>query len=208
MNSERIRSLLQFPLYQPIEHPDFAGEPVQLCEERLQQILLALPVPAVSREPRIMADFGCHTGWFCRAFARMGWRTLGVDRSPEWLEVASMLNELLEEDSTVLLPRYKLADVLEVFSTYPAYTLAKCDVALCLSIAMYLFEDPERGWAFFRNVSNYAQIMFLDFGGMYLNRVPFNEHEIGELMIEKTDFQSWRKIGTSDLGRSLFMFTR
>lgn len=152
-----------------------------------------------------MADFGCHTGWFCRAFARMGWRTLGVDRSPEWLEAATELNDLLEDDTTAILPRYALIDVLEVFSIYPDM---KCDVALCLSVAMYLFKEPEKGWAFFRKVSDYAQVMFLDFGGMYLDQVPFNEEEIGELMIEKTNFQSWRKIGTSNLGRSLFMFTR
>lgn len=203
MNSERIRSLVQFPLYQPIEHPDFAGEPVQICEERLRLIFETLGDALQKRG--FMIDFGCHTGWFCRAFARRGWLTVGIDRSPEWLEAASLLNGLVDGEKPK--PRYIIGDALSVFDLNVKREQA-CDVALCLSVAMYLFQDPERGWAFFKHVSETTQTMFFDFGGMYLNRVPFNEHEIGELMIEKTDFQSWRKIGTSNLGRALFMFTR
>jgi SAM-dependent methyltransferase len=206
MNTEKIRGLLQFPLYQPIEHPEFAGEAVQPCEERLKLILDALP-GAVLHPPnpgrRFMVDFGCHTGWFCRAFSRLGWLTVGFDRSPEWLEAASLLNELTEGPK----PRYILADVLSVFDLQTDREPV-CDVALCLSVAMYLFEDPAKGWKFFKNVSESAQRMFFDFGGMYSARVPFNEEELPGLMLKHTAFQSWRKIGASNLERSLFLFER
>jgi len=193
----------------PIEAPEFeqeSREAVQQCAERLQLIMDALPGRLLyppNPGKRFMIDFGCHTGWFCRAFSRLGWLTVGFDRSPEWLEAASLLNELAGEPK----PRYINADVLSIFDL-DTDREPVCDVALCLSVAMYLFENPAKGWEFFKRISETTHTMFFDFGGMYSDRVPFNEESLPALMLEYTDFQSWRKIGTSNLGRSLFIFIR
>lgn len=199
----RIRELLTLPLYQPIEAPEFAYDNEQAqqpCEERFQLILESFGGALPRRG--LMVDFGCNTGWFCREFSRWDWRTIGIDRSPEWLEAAQLLNEEL---AGKLQPAYIQEDVLKVFETEG---IPACNVALCLSVAMYLFDDPAKGWEFFNLVSLAAQIMFFDFGGMYADKVPFTEDEIGELMIANTGFQSWRKLGASINGRSLFVFTR
>lgn len=208
-NDTRVRQLLTFPLYQPIEAPEFSLEnpfALQPCEERLQLIFDALPGHVLYPENpgrRLMVDYGCHTGWFCRAFSKIGWKTVGIDRSPEWLEAASLLNELANDPQ----PRYILDDVLTVFDLEEKPEQA-CDVALCLSVAMYLFAAPERGWKFFKHVSETTQFMFVDFGGMYSNRLPFNEETFPGLMLQHTVFPSWRKLGTSKQGRTLFLFEK
>jgi SAM-dependent methyltransferase len=180
------------PLYQPLEHPDFARCPaLQPCLERWELIHSCL----AANSGRVI-DFGCHTGWFCRQFSRLGWEAMGIERSADLVEIARSMEEFAGERK----PSYFVGDLLKL-------PLPPCDVALCLSVAMYLFDDRAKGWEFFDRVSRSATIMFLDFGGMYSNRLPFNESSVGNEMCARTQFVDFRKIGNTLFeNRPLFIF--
>ena len=140
-----------------------------------------------------MMDLGCHTGWFCREFKRAGWQTFGIERAPDWAELARTLDPQGD---------YLTADVFTV-------EFAECDVALCLSLAMYLFDDLERGWELFRRISQAAPLMFLDFGGMYANRLPFTESTVIEQMVGNTLYRDGLLLGrTAFEERPFFLFER
>lgn len=183
-------------LYQPIERADLeASEVKQPCIERLEMITKEL-----GPEVGTLLDLGCHTGWFCRAFARLGWRTVGIDRSEEWLFTARVLNDLVE--GVPHQPYYIQADL----DRPPC--LPQAEVALCLSVAMYLFERGH-GWEFLDKVSRAAPVMFLDFGGMYAHHLPFTEENAIEAILARTEYTRGKLLGHSDFeDRPLFMFTR
>lgn len=175
---------LDFPLYQPIETTEFFHcSAQQPCHERLNMMEPHL------EGTRTMLDIGCHTGWFCRAFTRLGIETIGVDRSPEWSAAAI---ELHPEG------RYLTADVAEI-------QLPKVDVALCLSVAMYFDADL---WPILRKISEAAPKMFFDFGGMYAGNLPFGESDAIEAVTANTAYTEGRLLGRSAIHRPLFMFTR
>lgn len=183
-------------LYQPIEHPDFDKWPVvRACQDRMDLIESDL----VMRGLRLgrMLDLGCHTGWFCRAFAKLGWLAIGFDRSGPWLAVAEAMNRDL---SVSWRPSYQLANIET--SGFP-----RADVALCLSSAMY-FEWPA-GWDLFDRVSRAAPILYLDFGGMYADRLPFTEADVIEQMIARTGYTAGAVLGhTGDEPRPLVVCWR
>lgn len=187
------------PLYQPIEHEEFAlWEVKQKCEERLGTMLRAL-----GSQTGTMVDLGCHTGWFCRAFARLGWDVIGIDRSEAWIYAARVCNALLDEAAPVRPPFYTHSDLETAH-------IPKSDVALCLSVAMYLFEGSrEDGWHFLQKVSRQCKAMFLDFGGMYAHHLPFTEADAIEQIVKVTYYTDGKLIGHSHFeNRPMFMFTR
>lgn len=186
-------------LYQPIEHPRLLDKPVvQPCAERLEMIRLKLLPMSAGR----LLDIGCHTGWFSRAFARRGWSVLGIDRSQDWLSMAKTLNALL--DASVVPPTYRCEDV-QHWPLWPSV-----DVALCLSVAMYLFEDEARGWSTFLQLSRAANKMFMDIGGMYADRLPFDSTDTAEVIgevLDHTHYTHGQLLGYTDFeNRPLFYF--
>ena len=175
---------LDQPLYQPIETPDFFHcSAQQPCQERLN-----IMVPHLEGI-RTLLDVGCHTGWFCRSFSRMGVKTIGIDRSPEWLAAAIELHP--EGD-------YRSGDVADL-------ELPSVDAVLCLSVAMYFGDNSE---SIFWKMSHAARKMVLDFGGQYASSMPFGESDAVEWMLKHTVFTSGVAIGRSAIHRPLFLFTR
>lgn len=191
--------ILARPLYQPIESPELESETaLQPCVERMELMLAVLGDRTGS-----LVDLGCHTGWFCRAFARRGWDVLGIDKSADWVEVARGLNTGSNAENIPWLPAYRVMDLQG--GGFP-----KSDVALCLSVAMYLFqESAEVGWTFLQRVSRCAPLMFFDFGGMYAHHLPFNEATALEHIVANTDYSEGRLLGhTAFESRPFFVFNR
>ena len=182
-------------LYQPIDHPDFEGWPVvRGCRDRFDLILSDLWDRGPARGT--VLDLGCHTGWFCRAFDALGWQAIGFDRSGPWLDVAEALNAGRKTP-----PAYVLEDMQAVDPFPPA------DVALCLSMAMYL--DWPDGWDLFDRVSRAAPILYLDFGGMYADRLPFTETDVIAQLIARTRYTDGAILGhTGDEPRPLVVCWR
>lgn len=182
--------ILQAPLYQPVPHPDFAGWAVcQPCTERMEMMRPHLPPKGT------MIDAGCHTGFFCREFSNMGWRVIGFDKSEDWVGVARAMGEWDGDPK----PEYRVGNILEM-------DLPACDVALCLSVAMYLFDVPDRGWSFFRQLAGKAKMTWLDFGGMYSNRLPFNEDDVCQKMKSMAGFRTCRMVGRTNFeSRPLYL---
>lgn len=181
--------MITAPPYQPIDLPEYEGQAsLQPCAERLELMLPWLP-----DKPGRMLDLGCHTGWFCRQFKKSGWETFGIDRSKDWIDLAR------RQDPNGF---YITADVF-------AITFSHFDVALCLSVAMYLFDDVSRGWDLLGRVSEAAPLMFMDFGGMYASRLPFDEATAIDQMLENTRYRAGALLGrTAFEGRPFFMFAR
>lgn len=178
-------SVIDLP-YQPIEGCDLPA--LQPCVERWEMIK-----PWLSRKRGRMLDMGCHTGWFCRKFKDVGWEAFGVDRSREWIEQARRQ----DPQGT-----YLVQDVFDL-------TFSRMDVVLCLSLAMYLFDDVSRGWDLLNRVSQATPKMFMDFGGQYSNHLPFTEATVVEQVIEKTTYTTAQLLGhTAFESRPLFLFSR
>ena len=196
MTAQEICTMLkvskEIPLYQPIEMPDFDGWPVlQPCVERWNLIKSYLP-----NAKGTALDVGCHTGWFCRRLSHEGWRAIGFEQSSDLVQIAESLNSF----SGPIKPFYFVKDILQDKIPF-------CSVTLCLSIAMYLFDDVEAGWQAFDRISAASDVMFLDFGGMYSDRLPFDEFTVEDMMFERTEFSSSQKLGYTDFeSRPLFMF--
>ena len=192
MSVDAIRQLPR-PLYQPIELPEFVGEAVlQPCVERWNLMQPHLPKPGV------MVDYGCHTGWMCRQFARNGWRAYGYDKSSEYLMVAEQMN-----GETGLACDYFHRDILDNQPVLHSH------VSLCLSVAMYLFDNENDGWGFFHRASEASPLMFCDFGGMYSGRLPFGEANVVEMFLDKTTYTHGQLIGrTAFENRPFFKFWR
>lgn len=184
--------MISAPPYQPLEGCDTPA--LQPCVERWEMMQPWLP----QKLGRVV-DLGCHTGWFCREFAAAGWRVYGIDRSEDWIKIARSQDRYLDPNA----PWYVTGDIFEL--PLPPSP----DVILCLSLAMYLFENLERGWALFHRISEAAPMMFMDFGGQYADRMPFNEATVVEQMLENTTYTSAQLLGHTDFeARPLFLFSR
>ena len=194
-------------VYQKIEHPSFSDWTChQPCEERWEMILqnLGHPSPTLGGQPRRCLDLGCHSGWFCRAFSRLGWSCIGIDKDPLVIEIAK--NRLIIEDTTgVFWPSYQCRDFC-VFIPLP-YS----DVLLCLSLIMYIFEEdsPGKGWKYLNHFSQSSPKMFLDCGGMYSHRLPFVPEDAGQAIVDNTTYTSFELLGNTALeGRPFYVFDR
>lgn len=180
----------------PLEIPEFADWKVkQPCVERMQIIRELL-------DGRIgkVVDVGCHTGWFCREFARDGWCAVGIDRSNLWIEVANAMNSTLTSNH----PTYVCGSVQDV-------DLPQSDVLLFLSTVMYFFRDLEeqKAWKLIRKLSDSALIMFLDCGGQYAKHLPFYPDDAVAPILDNTNYERGIKIGKSDFEeRPIFAFYR
>jgi SAM-dependent methyltransferase len=178
-------------LYQPVELPEFQGRQVtQPCSERWELIRGRL-----RERPGRVVDLGCHTGWFCRQFARLGWRVTGVDRSADWLQVAEVITRELNLDVD-----YRHGEILEWDG--------EADVALLLSVLMYLFDDETRGWAFLKSMSERCPAAVVDFGGMYADRLPFTDATFEASIKRHTAWTRVTLLGTSAIGRPLYWVDR
>jgi len=128
----------------------------------------------------------------------LGWDALGIDQSQLFVDFATLG---MKPHNGVPEPRYVKANVLE-------FDIPNMDVALVLSVAMYLFDEAEKGWAFFRRVSERAEMMFIDFGGMYANRLPFKETDVLDEMLSRTAFLQGILLGRTALDRPFFLFRK
>ncbi len=182
-------------LYHPIEHSMFSCCSVaQPCEKRYKMIKQALGETEGS-----VLDLGCHTGWNCRAFAKDGWITTGIEKSLPWFSSAVILNELVQN---AVKPEYENKNLFDI-------DIPTVDVVLLLSVLMYLFEDEKRGWDLLNSVSQKARTCFIDFGGKYSSRLPFNELTFPSKIMSKTKWRSCTKLGNTDCeNRPLFMLER
>lgn len=189
------------PLYQPIELAEFSLEPaVQPCVERWAMIAPRLPERSLILENssrKLVVDYGCNTGWMVRQFARHGWDATGIDKASDLVKVARYVTD---QEQFPIKPRFIEADAMRL--------TPMADVALCLSVAMYLFDDREAGWMFFRKVSEASPMLFMDFGGMYAGRLPFDESNVVEQMLGHTTYRHSELIGLTNLERPMFLFTR
>lgn len=185
-------------LYQPIDHPEFNGwEVVQPCVERMRMIRESRGPAHKSPGIYSMVDFGCHTGWFCRQFAKDGWKTTGVEKSAIHVEIARAVDEWAGVKT-----EYFVGNLLN-------FPIPKADVALCLSVAMYLFEDLDRGWDFFNRISQNISQLYLDFGGMYANRLPFTRETVVDQMFKHTAYKIGIPLGTTGFeNRPMFLFEK
>lgn len=183
-------------LYHPLEHPDFPGWDVaQPCVERWAMIRAALH--GVTRGTAL--DLGCHTGWFSRRLAAEGWAVTGIDRSQEWLGVARAMGG----PEWAKAPEYRWANI-------GTCELPQSDVALALSLLMYLFqrEDDELGWEFLDRLALAAPIAFIDSGGMYAEHVPPPAELAGQI-VKRTAYRHAKLLGRSLLeGREMWMLER
>lgn len=86
---QRMRRLYrQNKLYQPLDHPDFAGWHVAMdCADTLNTILNE----AGSLENKKVLDVGCCTGWYCYRLVERGASVLGIDRDAVRIEAADRL---------------------------------------------------------------------------------------------------------------------
>lgn len=175
------------PLYQPVEVPPYDQEPaLQPCVERWEMMRPHLPKPGT------MVDYGSHTGWFVRRFAREGWTAIGIEKSPDYMAVAMAI----PTPNTI----YLMRDIRVAVSA---------DVTLCLSTAMYLFDDVEKGWSFFRRVSESSPMLFADFGGQYAHRLPFDESNVVAQMLERTTYTKGTLPGRTGFeSRPFYLFQR
>lgn len=182
-------------LYQPIDLPEFSGIPVmQPCAERWAMMANHIEKQARKRDPYGAApraiDIGCHTGWFCRALAARDYFVVGIERSPELAEVAEALSHIHGSQRTRIECGDALTTVLPVRPTF--------NVALCLSVAMYLFDDVGAGWDFMHRLATSIVtdgVLFFDFGGMYAHRLPFDETNIIDQFIERLPFKRGELLG-------------
>jgi SAM-dependent methyltransferase len=145
-------------------------------------------------KPGLVLDVGCHTGWFCRAFQRLGWTAIGIDRSLEWIAAA---RELDPKSS------YAVFDV-ETESARAMVLKPLFDVVLCFSVAMYFKEC----YVTLRKLSWTAPRMFFDFGGQYAGSLPFGESDAIPAILEHTHYKEGTLIGRSAIDRPLYLFTR
>lgn len=185
-------------LYQALEHPDFSDWKVQQpCQERWKLIWSQL----IYKKPGTVLDLGCHTGWFCRKFSHNKWKATGIDKNKLEIEIAS---EFMEPFNGINQPIYKIGD----FRYLP---LPSFSVILFLSVVMYIFQkgNPKEGWNVLKELSYVAPKMFMDFGGMYANRLPFSQKDAGDQICENTQYNSYKLLGTTNLeNRPLFVFER
>jgi hypothetical protein len=178
-------------LYQALEHPDFKDwESLQPCAERWALIESAVDLS----RPGMAVDFGCHTGWFCRQFARAGWLATGYDRDPFYLEVA-------RETHPDLLPRPRSCHV-----ELESLEIPKADVGLALSVLMYLF--PDNGWPFLERVSQNIPTLFVDFGGAMAGSLPFDEESFPAKLLFNTQYQKVQLLGRAAFDRPFFVCTK
>jgi SAM-dependent methyltransferase len=183
-------------LYQPLEHPAFRDWTAQQpCKERWR-LIQSVDLPSTG----LCIDLGCHTGWFCRQFSRIGWRTLGVDTKSLEIEIA---RDLMSPFNGPISPEYALGDIVDA-------VLPPADVALCLSVVMYLF-NPQFGktqrqaWGALQKISEVSPRMFLDYGGMYCT-VPAS---FPDDVLARTDYTRCQLLGRTDLeSRPFYLFTR
>lgn len=197
MTIDAIKQMLGTPnrsLYQPIELPEFEDWPVQQpCVERWAMIEPHLPPAGTA------LDLGSNTGWFCRRFSRAGWRAIGIERSPEWSSVAVALNDLCEVGHP---PEYRFGDLMSM-------TLPEADVVLALSVLMYLFDHEQDGLALLNWMSQSAPVAFVDFGGMYAERLPFDAESFPSVVRENTGYTAVELLGHTDLqSRPLYKLSR
>lgn len=185
------------PLYQPLE--DCPESPVlQPCVERWAMIRQVVGIHGSDALRPVVVDLGCHTGWFCRQFSRKGWHAIGIDRSADWIATANHQNLWAAEPK----PVYVHGDLM-------TWNLPRADVALALSVAMYLFDDVAAGWGFFDRLSAAARVMFLDFGGMYAGKLPFTEENVVDEFHRNTGYRAARLLGRTQFeSRPFYCFAR
>jgi len=190
-------------LYQPLPHPDFASWTVsQPCVERWAMMAEFLGEAWKGS----VLDLGCHTGWFCRAFAEAGSTALGVDENYNALVIAEIMSRFRHDGRPS--PRYLCADLNDfLLSNRESF-----DVCLYLSTIMHTFQrdGAECTWAGLRQVSALCPILFLDcvWGG-YSEHLPFTPDTLGEAIMTHTDYKHCRLLGlTQHEARPFYVFTR
>ena len=191
-------------LYQPLDHPDFAGWSItQPCAERWKMIHEWLgPAWFEAKQPRNVLDIGCHTGWFCRKFAAQGCKVMGIDSKPTALRAAFVASVFRHDDGNA--PRYIKGDCSAIYGDY--------DVCLCLSLIMHLFAQTEHdeAWRQLAAISKRCRVMFLDcvWGG-YTKHLPFTPVGLPAAFMKHTTYTHFHLLGrTAHENRPFYVFWR
>jgi 2-polyprenyl-3-methyl-5-hydroxy-6-metoxy-1,4-benzoquinol methylase len=102
---------------------------ISFCQE------LVRDVPVMKAKPTgetVLADIGCSIGTFAIEFAKLGYRTYGVDFDPVAIRWARQLAE--EEKAAATFVQMDVAD-------WGARDLPKIDIAVCFDIFEHLHDD-------------------------------------------------------------------
>lgn len=188
-------------LYQPLEHPAFADwEAQQPCVERWN--MMSKDGITTAGIGLTVLDLGCHTGWFCRKFSHAGWKSIGIDKDPLALEIAS---ELMRPFDGPIHPNYYNDDIQHMQLPY-------ADIALCLSVVMYIFsreDNGKSGYEFLDRVSSTASVMYFDYGGMYAKHLPTDHKQFAERIVANTQYKRFKLLGYTGLeSRPFYVFER
>ena len=88
-------------------------------------------------------------------------------------------------------------------------TLPEADIALCLSVLMYWFDDKIAGRELLNRISKSIPRMFMDFGGQYATNLPFTEATVIKYMLDNTAYTHATFLGRSNFeSRPMFLFER
>lgn len=142
-------------LYQPIEHPAFAGWRVDRSAERLALVRAAAEAAGVGPGDGPCLDIGSCTGAFCRSFCRDGWTAFGVDRDPDVVRVAEHLDLVFGTDC-----HYRIGDDPEpLLGAGPGWSVVTCLSVFHRPLAA---GDVARVGALYRRIMGRARVAFLD----------------------------------------------
>lgn len=99
-----------------------------------QGLLERYALPRLAGKPKdqiVVVDIGCSIGTFAIEYAKLGYRSFGIDFDPNALEVA---RELAKEEKVA--PEFVCGDIADW-----DYRLPKIDIAFCMDIFEHLHDD-------------------------------------------------------------------
>lgn len=191
--------------YQPIEHPYFADwGAMQICTDRLQMMLEYVG----EVEGKRILDIGFCYGWFCHKLAKLGARVVGVEVSPNKVDIAKALSVCYGFPPTnpeFLYMRYQ--DYLKDGEYF--------DMIIYLSNFHHELRDygPEAAWRGMNLISKSTSLMFLDMDEYHSTEWmrlhgPAPEWE-PELVLIHTEFTKFTPLRPSHAhGRMMYAFEK
>jgi SAM-dependent methyltransferase len=145
---DRLRRQAPYPgeevIYQPVELAECASWRVLRIDSKQRvDVMSAVAEEVAARDgtsPMTYVDVGCNTGYFCRAMARLGLVSQGVDLVADDVHVARLMTSFVIRDEC----RYAVADVHDFLSEARS---APVDVVSAFSVIQWLILQTslERG---------------------------------------------------------------
>jgi SAM-dependent methyltransferase len=145
---DRLREQAPYPgeevIYQPVELAECASWRVLRIDSKQRvDVMSAVAEEVAARDgtsPMTYVDVGCNTGYFCRAMARLGLVSQGVDLVADDVHVARLMTSFVSRDEC----RYAVADVHDFLSEARSQPV---DVVSAFSVIQWLILQTslERG---------------------------------------------------------------